>query len=74
MIDGNRLKQLREKKGFTIDDLAHETGITRQQIARYEKQQTNIGSENLILLALFLDVTTDYLIGVYDDSSRGFGQ
>ena len=53
---GNRLKQLREKKGFTQLDLEVESGINRTEISRIENGLKNIEFFTIVKLASVLDV------------------
>jgi Predicted transcriptional regulator len=66
MIDGKRLRQLREQYNLSPDELGQAIGISRQQIGRYEANRTDVTSETLSKFADFFDVTTDYLLGRSD--------
>jgi len=68
MIVGSRLKELRQKRNVSADELAVAIGISRQQIAKYEAERTDITSDTLIRLATFFHVSSDYLIGLSDDA------
>ncbi len=61
-----RLKDLRTEKELSIQKLNHETGISVASICRWENGQADIKSDQLIILADFFDVTTDYLLGRED--------
>lgn len=41
-------------------------GVSDVSICRWENNQTDIVSENLIKLAIYFDITTDYLLGLED--------
>lgn len=60
---GERLKELREMKGFTLEYVATRIGTTKTSIARYEKNDREPKSEMLTTLADFYNVSTDYLLG-----------
>ena len=62
-----RLKELREEKGLSALALSKAVLINNRNIGRWEKSQFDITSDNLIKLADFFDVTTDYLLGRTDD-------
>ena len=66
-LKGSRLKALREAKGLTQDALAKLLGTDGRQIIRYEKEETDPGSEVVYALAVELETTSDYLIGLTDD-------
>ncbi|HIE12791.1 MAG TPA: XRE family transcriptional regulator [Desulfotomaculum sp.] len=65
----NRLKALRKLKGWTQEELAARTGVTRDTIAGYEskvkRRQPN--PEMLIRLANTFGVTVDCLLGLTDN-------
>lgn len=61
-----RLKELRFEKSLSIAGLAKETKISSSSICRWENMQADIKSQDLIVLAQFFAVTTDYLLGLED--------
>ena len=62
----SRIKQLREKRGLIQEILAAELGITQQMLSKYEKDVTLIKVDILKKIAAYVNVTTDYLLGVSD--------
>jgi transcriptional regulator with XRE-family HTH domain len=60
----NRLREIREDKGFSITDLANRSGITRQTIYRLENEQDDTAnSKTLRALADALGVkVSDFFI------------
>ena len=60
---GLRIKKIRQKKGFSLESLGLEIGLTRMQVHRIEKG-SNITLKSLLKLALALDVTPDYLLKI----------
>jgi len=60
---GQRLKQLREENGFTLEYVATRLNTTKTSIARYEKGDREPKSDMLLDLAEFYNVSTDYLLG-----------
>ncbi len=62
-IIGNKIRQLRESKGLSQDNLAHELGITQPSYARLEKQDERISITRLIQIATLLKTTVGDLIG-----------
>lgn len=64
MINGKRLKALRKREKISAVKLAELLGIGRQQVVRYEAEQTDPSSASLIKLALFFNVSVDYLLGL----------
>ena len=61
-----RLKELREEKRLSIQQLAKQTGIGSSSICRWENCQADIKSMQLITLAKYFGVSTDYLLGLED--------
>lgn len=59
-----RLKELRTEKGLSIQKLAKEVKIGSSSICRWENCQADIKGSQLIVLALFFNVTIDYLMGL----------
>lgn len=55
---GNRIRQLREKRGLTQETLAIELEIT-QQLSKYEEDIKSIKVETLKKTAAYFNVTTD---------------
>ena len=62
----SRIKQLREKRGLIQEILAAELGITRQLLSKYERDITLIKVDILKKIAIYFNVTTDYLLGISD--------
>ncbi len=61
-----RLKELRTDKNLSFEGLAKATGLSSSSICRWENGQADIKSADLIVLAKFFGVTTDYLLGLVD--------
>ena len=61
-----KLKELREEKKLSIQQLAKQTGIGSSSICRWENCQADIKSTQLITLAKYFGVSTDYLLGLED--------
>lgn len=57
-----RLKQLREKAGFSQEQLAEQLHVTRQAISKWELGKAEPSIDVLLQLASIYDVTLDYLI------------
>lgn len=65
---GMRIKQAREKKGLTQDDLADKLKLTRTSVSNYESGRALPPSDVLRALACILDVSTDYLLGIGEEN------
>ena len=57
-----KLKRLREEKGFSQQGLANQAGINKMLISKYETGRAMPNMENLGKIAKALDVTADYLV------------
>lgn len=60
---GTVLKDLRQKKGFTITQLCDVIGMNQNTYAKYERGERDVSTETLSKFADFYGVTTDYLLG-----------
>lgn len=65
-----RLKNLRKERGYTQKQVAEGANIVEGLYQVYEYGQKKPGHENLIALADFFEVSTDYLLGCTDDPRR----
>ena len=67
---GARLRAARERRGVTAAHLASLIGIHATVINGYEAGQVKPGVDNLRALALTLDISADYLLGLSDSTAR----
>ena len=58
-----KIKEFREKKGLTQQELANLVGVDRVSIARYESENRSPNHEILLKLSLELDTTPNDLLG-----------
>jgi transcriptional regulator with XRE-family HTH domain len=58
----NRIKELREERGFTVRKLSELIGIQYQSINRYENEVRDISTDLLKVFASFFEVSIDYLL------------
>ena len=65
MTTGERLIELRNKLGFSQEQMADELGVKRSTYAKWEKD-TNQPTRKLKDIAAYFHVTTDYLLGNTD--------
>jgi HTH-type transcriptional regulator, cell division transcriptional repressor len=56
-----RLQELRKEKGLTQIQLALISGVSQNQISRFEKGQS-INDENIIKLCKALNISADYFL------------
>ncbi len=62
-----RLRQLREKHGWSQQELADLCGVNKLQIHRYETGVTAPPAEKLKRFAEVFGIRSDYLLGLTDD-------
>ena len=62
---GERLSAVRERRGFTQVEVAQRIGLPQQAISRLERgERRHVRSDVLARLALALQVSADYLLGL----------
>lgn len=60
-----RLKDLRIERKLTLEQLAEKTGISKSALGKYETEEyKDMSPFNLVTLAKFYGVSTDYLLGL----------
>lgn len=59
---GKRLKELRNIKGMTLEELAEKVNITREHLGRLERGKYGCSIDLLIELSYTLNASTDYLL------------
>ena len=63
-IFAERLKELRIEKGLSIKQLSVATKLGVASICRWENDKAEVKGSQLIILAKYFNVTTDYLLGL----------
>jgi transcriptional regulator with XRE-family HTH domain len=59
---GDRLRELREKKGATQDELAEYMKVPRSTVAKWENGAQDFKSESIVRLARYYNCSIDYLL------------
>lgn len=62
MFFGERLKEARKARGYTLAHLGKISGINDKAISKYERGATMPAVENLLKLVTALDVSADYFL------------
>ena len=65
-IFAERLRELRMEKGLFSMALGKAVGVSDATIIRWENNQNDIKAEQLVKVAEFFAVSSDYLIGMED--------
>ena len=68
------IKQLRESKGWTQEQLARRAGVSWPTISRIENDARNPSQGTLRLLALALEISPDELIEFYHQKNKPTGE
>lgn len=68
-VFGERLKELRVKRNLTQDEfgLIFEPPLAQSTVGTYERGVRQPSLENLVVIAKYFNVTTDYLLGITDE-------
>ena len=69
-IFGERVRELRLSKKLKQSELGEVVSLSFQAINSIERGRRNTTFENLVKLAKYFDVSTDYLLGVSDVKKR----
>ena len=64
---GKKLKELRTERGLTQKEVAAALNINAVTYLHYEKSQREPPLSLLIDMAVFFDVSVDYILGLSDD-------
>ena len=59
---GKRIRELRRKTGLTQEQLSEELNISVEQLRKMECSSRGPSLDLLIFLAVYFDVSTDYLL------------
>lgn len=65
---GTKIKQLRQVKTWTQEELANQIGVKQKQISSYERGSSNPTTDVLIKIAKAFDVSLDYL--AFDEGAQ----
>ncbi len=61
-----RIKDLRTNKHMRVEDISDATGIPKQTLSNYEKDDYPVPHHIVLQLAAYYNVSTDYLLGLTD--------
>ena len=59
---GERVRQLRKKRGWSQEDFAHECGLDRTYVGGIERGERNVALRNIQRIAKTLDMTISQLM------------
>jgi len=64
------LRAARQHRDFTPEHLSQASGVDRTAISHFERGARDPSVDTLRKLAIALDVTADYLLGLTEDTRR----
>ena len=64
---GSIIRELRREMDCTQNKLADVLGVTQDSISLWENNKRVPDTQYIVAMAIFFDVTTDYLLGLSDD-------
>lgn len=67
-IFAKRLKELRTEKKLSLDRLGRLIGVSDTAILKWEQNKSEPTAINITQLATFFGVSSDYLLGLEDES------
>ena len=63
-IFGAKIKELRTERGLSQKQLAEKIGVAANTVSQYESGQSKTSIDILANLAVELDTTTDFILGL----------
>lgn len=68
----DKIIKLRKQNGWSQEDLAEKTGVSRQAVSKWESAQSVPDIEKILLLSELFGVSTDYLLkeDIYEDNAH----
>lgn len=67
---GARIHQRRRLFDLSQEDLGEAIGTSQKQVSKYERNQNDPTADVLMKIAVALDTTTDWLVGLTDNPER----
>ncbi len=61
---GERLKMIREEAGYSQEAFAEKIGCCAITVSRWENGHTSMKAGDIIMIAKFLNISSDYLLGI----------
>ena len=62
MILADKIINLRKKESMTQEDLAHEIGVSRQSVSKWESSMAMPDLDKIVKLSNIFGVSTDFLL------------
>lgn len=65
---GKRIRELREERGISQTELANMLNVTQRTVSRFELEQHDLGTQDVIAICRLFEVSADYLLGLEDEA------
>lgn len=59
---GQRIRELRERRGLTLDDLVSRSGVSKGFLSEVENAKRGLSAENVLKIATALGASVDYIL------------
>ena len=69
-----KIKELREQNNITQNKLANDLFIKQQTVAQWENGSRALKADSIISLAKYFNVSTDYLLGLTENTSTNISR
>lgn len=73
-LQGKRLKEIRKSRGYTQTELGKALGTPQQQVAKWENELQDPSAHTVGRLAMLLECSADYLLGLVDTPTEHLQQ
>ncbi|MDF2988565.1 MAG: transcriptional regulator, family [Eubacterium sp.] len=67
-VFAERIKDLRDKRGHTQEEVGRAVGKSREAVSKYEIGEREPDLTAVATLAKYFDVSADYILGITDDT------
>lgn len=64
---GKILKELRQEKGWSQDELAKQLNTSQKSISRYELERFDLSTDMIVKICNLFEISADYLLGLKDE-------
>ena len=65
---GTRIKELRLEKGLSQEELGALLKCGQRTVSKYEREVLDLGTQTLIALCRIFEVSSDYILGIEDET------
>lgn len=64
---GKILKELRQEKGWSQDELAKKLNTSQRTVSRYERELFDLSTDMIVKICNLFEISADYLLGLKED-------